>query len=185
MEARVQFPSGAFIKNKYKILIDYMFRRKRSKYDNFSPGDMPPRPPKPDEAEYGEIKEIDKIKQEDFDDDDDEHVSDASMSPPLFIKIDKYKNIVSQIRKLRSLSLGVRDAMDALTEIEKEIATGVAVANKSLDEFNAIVRELDLRFAKVREADENRISKPVKDYVEKGYKRVEMMKKKFEDDEDR
>jgi hypothetical protein len=69
-------------------------------------------------------------------------------SPPLFIKVDKYREVLRNIRNLRSYILNLRDALDVLEDIQKELANGVHVAQKTVDELNVILSSLDAFFLK-------------------------------------
>lgn len=70
----------------------------------------------------------------------------VSKSPPLFIKVDKYRDIVKNIRNLKSYILNLRDAIDVLEDMQKEISNGINVAHKTLDELNIIISNLDSFF---------------------------------------
>ncbi len=72
----------------------------------------------------------------------------TSQSPPLFIKVDKYRDIVRSIRELRSYILNLRDALDVLKDMQKEIANGIEIAHKTLDELNSLTSNLDSFFMK-------------------------------------
>ena len=65
--------------------------------------------------------------------------------PPLFIKIDKYGEVIKNVQRLKSFSLGLRDAIDALSDIEKELSTGLSIANRALDNFNTTISLLDAK----------------------------------------
>lgn len=69
-------------------------------------------------------------------------------SPPLFIKVDKYREVLRNIRNLRSYILNLRDALDVLEDIQKELTNGVHVAQRTLDELNIIISSLDSFFLK-------------------------------------
>jgi hypothetical protein len=69
--------------------------------------------------------------------------------PPLFIKIDKYGEVVKNIQRLKSFALGLRDAIDALSDIEKELSTGLSIANRALDNFNTTISLLDAKLLRV------------------------------------
>jgi hypothetical protein len=71
-----------------------------------------------------------------------------SQSPPLFIKVDKYRDVVRNIRELRSYILNLRDALDVLKDMQREIANGIEIAQKTLDELNSITSSLDSFFMK-------------------------------------
>ncbi|UCD07554.1 MAG: hypothetical protein JSW41_01100 [Candidatus Aenigmatarchaeota archaeon] len=71
--------------------------------------------------------------------------------PPLFIKIDKYQEVVDNLQKLKYIALGIRDALDALADIEKELTTGITIAHKALDDFNTIISMLDSKLTRVGE----------------------------------
>ena len=69
-------------------------------------------------------------------------------SPPLFIKVDKYREVLRNMRNLRSYILNLRDALDVLEDIQKELSNGVHVAQKTVDELNIILSSLDSFFLK-------------------------------------
>jgi hypothetical protein len=70
-------------------------------------------------------------------------------APPLFIKVDKYREVVDNIQKLKSFALSLRDALDALADIEKELTTGITIAHKALDDFNTIISTLDSKLTRI------------------------------------
>jgi len=75
-----------------------------------------------------------------------------STSPPLFIKVDKYRDIIRNIRELRSYILNLRDALDVLKDMQREIANGIEIAQKTLDELSSITSSLDSFFMKPQTA---------------------------------
>ncbi len=70
----------------------------------------------------------------------------VSRSPPIFIKVDKYSDIIKNIRDLKSHILNLRDALDVLDDMQKEIMNGIDLAHKTLDELNMIISNLDSFF---------------------------------------
>ncbi|UCC91747.1 MAG: hypothetical protein JSV39_00535 [Candidatus Aenigmatarchaeota archaeon] len=70
----------------------------------------------------------------------------VSRSPPLFIKVDKYRNIVKNIRDLKTHLLNLRDALDVIEDMQKEFVNGVQIAHKTIDELNMIISSLDSFF---------------------------------------
>jgi hypothetical protein len=98
-------------------------------------------------------------------------------SPPLFIKIDKYRELVKHIKDLRSNALNLRDALDAITDIEKELRNGIAITQGSLDRFNSIITSLDSRLLKVgAEEDIIEVPRDMDNYVKDLYDHVERIK---------
>ncbi len=77
-------------------------------------------------------------------------------SPPLFIKVERYKEVLDYIQKLRSHALSLRDALDALNEIQKEIETGLGTSQKALDSFNGILGLLHEKLSQRKSAAEKR-----------------------------
>ena len=77
----------------------------------------------------------------------------SSKTPPLFIKVERYKEIIKSVQQLRSYSLGLRDALDALTDLEKELQTGLSICHKALDKFNSLISMLDARLSRTRGAE--------------------------------
>ncbi len=72
----------------------------------------------------------------------------GSDSPPLFIKIEKYRDIIKNIMEAKSFILNIKDAMDALEDVQKQISDGVKVAQKTLDDLNTNLANLDSFFIK-------------------------------------
>ena len=98
-------------------------------------------------------------------------------SPPLFIKIDKYRELVQSIKDLRSNALSLRDALDALTDIEKELRNGISITQNSLDRFNSIISTLDSRLLKVGAEEEIvEVPREMDNYVRELYDHVERIK---------
>ena len=69
-------------------------------------------------------------------------------TPPLFIKVEKYREVIQSIQQLRSYALSLRDARDALSDIEKELATGLEITHRALDKFNNVLSLLDVKLSK-------------------------------------
>jgi hypothetical protein len=96
--------------------------------------------------------------------------SDDSQSqgsyPPLFIKIDKYKDIVQNLQRLKSYALSLRDALDALDDIEKELKTGIQITQKALDDFNAIIAVMDAKLIRLTGGDEGEIEGEVPEHMD-------------------
>jgi hypothetical protein len=86
--------------------------------------------------------------------------------PPLFIKIDKYKEIIQNLQRLKSYSLSLRDAMDALNDIEKELRTGIEITQKALDDFNSIIAMLDTKLIRLSGGDEGQIEGEVPEHMD-------------------
>jgi hypothetical protein len=68
--------------------------------------------------------------------------------PPVFIKVDRFKELLDDIQQLRSYSLGLRDALDAMSEIEKEFKTAMNLTNKVLDKVNMLLSSIDMKLMK-------------------------------------
>lgn len=104
--------------------------------------------------------------------------SKGNISPPLFIKIERYKEIVRQVQSIRSMSLTLRDALDALFEMEKELKLGLDMTQKTLDRFNASLLELDGSLIRSQgiEIEPHEDTKELESYVRNVYKQVERLK---------
>jgi hypothetical protein len=103
-------------------------------------------------------------------------------APPLFIKIDRYQEVVDSIQKLKSLALGLRDALDALADIEKELTTGINIAHKALDDFNTIISMLDSKMTRVGEIGTGRSnaeSSEINTYVRGIYDQMDKIKREL------
>jgi hypothetical protein len=106
----------------------------------------------------------------------------AAMSPPVFVKVDRYRELLEDIQKLRSYSLGLRDALDAMSEIEKELKTAMNLTNKVLDKVNIIISSLDMKLLRktgmAAHDEESHVKPPeeVETYIKGIYDQVEKLK---------
>ena len=106
----------------------------------------------------------------------------AGISPPLFIKMERYNELLESVQKLRSYALGLRDALDALAEVSKEFKAGMDIANKSLDKINILMSSIDMKLMGTSRAGPGGQVTPVKPPVEvemhvKGiYEQIERLK---------
>jgi hypothetical protein len=108
-------------------------------------------------------------------------LGDLRKYPPLFIKLDKYGEMVSNMDKLKATALTLRDALDALDDVEKELRNGLAITQKALDNFNMVVAALDTKLLRVdrddSEAPERKAApREVDSYIKDVYDQVERIK---------
>ncbi len=106
-------------------------------------------------------------------------------SPPVFVKIERYKELLEDVQKLRSYSLGLRDALDAMAEIEKEFKTAMSLTNKVLDKVNIIISSLDMKLLQKTgpSLDTSSPIKPpeeVENYVRGIYEQIEKLKSELQ-----
>jgi len=73
------------------------------------------------------------------------HTKKKGSSPPVFVKLERYKEILQDIQKLKSYTLGLRDALDAMADIEKEFKTAMNLSDKVLDKVNILISSLDMK----------------------------------------
>jgi hypothetical protein len=96
--------------------------------------------------------------------------------PPLFIKIEKYKEIIQNLQRLKSYALSLRDALDALNDIEKELKTGIEITQKALDDFNAIIAVMDSKLIRLTGGEEGEfegeIPEHMDDYIKGVYDQI-------------
>jgi hypothetical protein len=104
-------------------------------------------------------------------------------SPPVFIKIDKYSDIVKNIQKLKSYAMSLRDALDALSDIEKELTTGISISHKALDDFNTIIAILDSKLLRASAIEDLDVDKAgdVEKYVKGIYEQMDKIKAELKD----
>lgn len=77
----------------------------------------------------------------------------TSRGPPLFIKIEKYREVVNNLHKLKTYSLSLRDALDALAEIEKELQQGISLTHMALEKFNETIAVIDAKMTRMTPDD--------------------------------
>ncbi len=127
-----------------------------------------------------EVKPEIKIEKPEKEGPGEEHYPDTSISPPLFIKVDKYTELVKDIQKLKSISLALRDALDALSDVEKELVSGISLAHKTLDDFNQLLSNLDSKLLRVHTLEETPIdTKEVDEYIKNVYNQIEKIKQEL------
>jgi len=102
-------------------------------------------------------------------------------SPPVFIKLDRFKELLGDVQQLRSYSLGLRDALDAMSEIEKEFKTAMNLTNKVLDKVNMILSSIDMKLLKgggTTPSEAMSIKPPpeIESYVQGIYEQIEKLK---------
>lgn len=103
----------------------------------------------------------------------------SKSAPPLFVKVDKYEDVIKNLQELRSYSLNLRDALDALADIEKELKVGMDIAHKALDKVNSILSSLDaklLRTGSINIEDELKAPREVEGYIKNVYGQIEKLK---------
>ena len=108
-------------------------------------------------------------------------VTRKKASPPVFVKLERYKELLEDVQKLRSYSLGLRDALDAMAEIEKEFKTAMGLSNKVLDKVNILISSLDMKLLQKTGPYADTLSpiKPpedVENYVRGIYEQIEKLK---------
>jgi len=81
---------------------------------------------------------------------EDDKRSEGEVQAPLFVKLDKYKNIVSSMMQLKTILISLKNYLMALEQIEKT----------RVDTFNAIMKNLDKMNEKLSTL-EKEIVKPI------------------------
>lgn len=111
-----------------------------------------------------------------------ERSGEEGRSPPLFIRIDKYKDIIQNLQRLKSYALSLRDAVDALDDIEKELKTGIQLTQKALDDFNAIISLLDSKLIRLSGGEEGEEEVETPEHMDSYIKGVYEQIQKIRDD---
>ena len=105
-----------------------------------------------------------------------------SKIPPLFVKLEKYNEIIANIKTLKSYVLALRDALDALNDMEKELKRGFEVIQRAVDKINMVVANLDEKLLKL-EGIERKISvepsKEIENYIKSLYEETEKIKEEL------
>ena len=102
-------------------------------------------------------------------------------SPPVFVKVDRFRELLDDVSKMRSYSLGLRDALDAMSELEKEFKTAMTITNKVLDKLNIIISSIDMKLLKKPgepqpEEPSARAPEEIEAYVKGIYEQIERLK---------
>ena len=78
----------------------------------------------------------------------------GAKSPPVFVKLERYKEILQSVQKLKSYAMGLRDALEALEDIEAELKKALALTSRALDQFNSNITVLNRRISRVHGTEE-------------------------------
>jgi hypothetical protein len=103
--------------------------------------------------------------------------------PSVFIKVDKYTDIVRALKRLKSHAMSLRDALDALGDIEKEIATGISIGHRAIDEFNNIIAGLDAKLLRAHHLDDFDVgsSPEMDEYIKNIYEQMEKIRNELKE----
>jgi hypothetical protein len=165
---------------KLKIINMRFFKGKSQEIKEFAPEsekESPPirNPPGSSEEPPVKLPEIKRVPKQPV----------TERSPPLFIKVDKYSDVIKNIKELRSNILNLRDALDVLADVQKEISTGIEIAHKNLDKLNIIISNLDSFFLRPHRVEDIRDevihptegeSAEVEDYAKDVYSQLEKLR---------
>ncbi len=98
-------------------------------------------------------------------------------SAPLFIKIELYRDVIKSIQELKSYALGLRDALDALGDVEKELRNGLDITQRALDRFNNAIATLDSKLLKLDSGERMpEVPEEMDEYIKKIYDQVEKIR---------
>ena len=86
---------------------------------------------------------------------------------PLFIKIDRYREVLENIEKLKTAFSNVQNAFRLKNEMDKLRAETDALLEKSIEKFAQITSKLDKEF--VRPQSKETLTKPMKTEKVEGY----------------
>ena len=102
--------------------------------------------------------------------------------PPLFIKIDKYRDVVDSLHKLKAHAVSLRDALDALGDIEKELSQGLSLTNQALDRFSTIITSIDSKITRIPPSEVDRVdTDEMDDFVAGLHDQMGRIRKDLED----
>ncbi|RLJ08305.1 MAG: hypothetical protein DRP12_00800 [Candidatus Aenigmatarchaeota archaeon] len=96
-------------------------------------------------------------------------------APPLFIKIDKYNEVVRNLNRLRDFTLKLRDALHTVASIERDLQESIESVHRALDRVNEALGSLDdllLRAFKEKPASREELEA----YVRELYQQMERIK---------
>ena len=80
---------------------------------------------------------------------------------PLFIKVERYNEIIATIHNLRYYYIALKDAVEALIEIYDEVKRGLNLIENVLDNLNSKLTELDSKFLKPHGVEKIAEEKPM------------------------
>lgn len=70
------------------------------------------------------------------------------MEPPLFIKLDRYREVISNLTQLKTLVVVVKNSLSTLSQLEKARTDTIEVIKKTLDKINEKLSALDNELVK-------------------------------------
>lgn len=109
-------------------------------------------------------------------------------SPPVFIKIEKYRDIVKNISDLKAQAVGLRDTLEVLIDVEAELKRALDVTNRTLDNLNIVLSDLESKLTRIS-PEEERVELPkiplqppreIEGYVRDLHKHIERIKHELE-----
>jgi hypothetical protein len=144
----------------------------------YAPALEAPRIPKPVRmpVKAPELPGVGAAKPRNFAAHSDDRAATEAIQPQLFIKLDKYRDIVRNIQDLKSYALSLRDAVDALSDIEKEMKNAIDLANKTLDKFNTMISAIDARFSRPNEGEVPETPHDMDNYIKDMYDQLEKIR---------
>lgn len=101
---------------------------------------------------------------------------EAGAGAPLFIKLDRYKELLKEIQQLKSYALGLRDAMDALAGVEAELQEGIRIANKALDTFNTVLSLIDSTLMRNHGDTPAKVPEEMEHYIKNVHSQIEKIR---------
>jgi len=129
-------------------------------------------------------EEVEKIKEEtkDFPKVEETKIEKEEYSIPLFVKIERYEEILSVLNELKVLIRDVSNAISMLNEIEKMRNENLAVIQRSFEKLKEKIEYFDSKFKKPRILKEN-IPKQEISSIEESLNKLksELEKMKFEE----
>lgn len=66
--------------------------------------------------------------------------------PPLFIKLEKYNDLVKNLQELRKYSKEIKETLDSLAEVEKRLTRGITASYRTLDSLDTIISVITMQF---------------------------------------
>ena len=102
-------------------------------------------------------------------------------SPPLFIKVEKYDELIKNLQQLRAYALSIRDALDTLIDIHRSLQMGINITQRALDKLNTVLASLDESLYQTGEKPKTEKPKEIEEYIRNLQNEMEKIKKELKD----
>lgn len=117
-----------------------------------------------------ESKELSKFEKESF-----------STSVPLFVKVDKYKEIITTLQEIKTLLSGLGSLFSVLEEIEQVKSDAINTLRITLQRVEKNIMQLDANFLKTSDTEVEKIKESIRPKIVEATELEDSLKQLYEE----